>query len=569
MHDLFADSVSITFGGTEMTVAGPARALNGLLAEVELLMPPTKELLESSSLWQYIEKVALPILRHYLCFRKASRDQRSQRDAHLATNSPKQGLGTMIDIDLIEDVLDLIENIFTELNNMNLWRDAQFLHLALISDLANTAEQLLKERSSYPAFLKLAFKGFTAEKRKRLKRGSEESRRGYDDNLEQAEVESTNTDSLTALDFKQVIHDFKERPHSSSLKQIVSGKSADDIEEDIEREKIGTDSLLSSLSTKHNRLIEAERQYLDLSVFMSADEASLDKAFENADISHSRVIHFREFVELFEALKESTLSLSRGTSESFQRKRLSGRAALCAERIVFFARRGTAKELKNGHLLRKVPPEANTLSKHGRFTTNKSLSQAQGLIQVAPGKINLTEMDAPMPTRCLSEQLGAFQVACRHNSGIVEVVNLRRFSMVKSMQQGGRAEKKALVKNGTSEWSLVADRLLKFITDNFLEARAAETVLQCFFVLQTHLWLARAGGKNETAQDFGDLDESMRSRYVLEQNELNTLGFTRLLAKILMTVGVNEGGSVPDTALQLFIELLNGGNVRVQQNLFW
>jgi len=129
-------------------------------------------------------------------------------------------------------------------------------------------------------------------------------------------------------------------------------------------------------------------------------------------VSDSRRINFGEFVELFEALKESTLSRSKANSTSIKRGRLSRRAALCAERIVFFARRGTTKDLEIGQNQRKTPPEASTLSKHGCFTTNKSLTQAQRLIQVAPGKANLMEIDAPMPTKSLSEQLGAFQVAC-------------------------------------------------------------------------------------------------------------------------------------------------------------
>jgi hypothetical protein len=588
VHNLYADSVSIIFGGTETTVAGPARALNGLLAEVGLLMPPTKELLESSSLWQYIEKVALPILRHFLCFRKATRDQRTHEDAHTATKNSQEKLGTTlsdknstaittgsrslvsIDVDLVEDVLDLVENIFTELKNMTLWRDAQFLHLALISDLANTTEQLLKDRSLYPAFLKVAFKEFTAEKRKRLRRGPKQNTQGQLDNFEDEEADSSKIESMTVLEFKQVIHDFKDLSHPSGFEDIASGKSSDDVEKHLEQQQgKGRVIFPSTWTTKQNRLIEIERKYPDLSALTSADEMSLDMALEFSDISDSRRIYFGEFVELFEALKESKLSRSKGNSTSIKRGRLSRRAALCAERIVFFARRGTTKDLEIGQNQRKTPPEASTLSKHGCFTTNKSLTQAQRLIQVAPGKANLMEIDAPMPTKSLSEQLGAFQVACRHNAGIVEVVNLRRFSMVKSMQQVGRLEKKAPVKEGKSEWTLVADRLLQFITDNFLEASAAETVLQCFFVLQTHLWLARAGGRNETVQEFGDLDESMRIQYVSEQDDLNTLGLTRLLAKVLMTIGVDEGGSVPDTAVQLFIELLNGGNLRVQQTLFW
>ena len=52
------------------------------------------------------------------------------------------------------------------------------------------------------------------------------------------------------------------------------------------------------------------------------------------------------------------------------------------------------------------------------------------------------------------------------------------------------------------------------------------------------------------------------------QDCLDYLGLTTLLAKILMAVHMGEEGSVADIAVQLFIELLVGGNLRVQETLF-
>jgi hypothetical protein len=273
-------------------------------------------------------------------------------------------------------------------------------------------------------------------------------------------------------------------------------------------------ALPPSVSRKklHN-LIMIGMQYPGLSLLISTDEDLLDKAFEVADVNFSQTIELGEFVEVFESLNEGASDHS-NRNRGLKRGRLSKRAALCAERILYFAQNGEkdwAIKVTPGNPSPPMPPRASTLTKHGRTVSRKNLTHAQRLLEIAPGEVNLMEQASPLPTGNLNEQFAAFQVACRHNYEIIEAVNSQRFSMVMSMHRGGCSEKnnKATEVNygPNSKWNEVSIRMLKYIEDNFLDASVAESVLRFFVVLQTHLILARAGGKKEnTIQDFRDLD---------------------------------------------------------------
>lgn len=631
-----------------VTVAGPARALNGLLSEVVLLMPPTKELLEAPFLWEYIEHVAIPILNHFERFRNAAgknqqvdekpaipekqirkswmmRGAKSKKTGTKSKSAPEEVQASVsADIELTEDVLDLVEDTFTELNALNLWRNAQLSHGKLISDLANAAQGILVERFNHPIHLEEAFKIFTLEKRKKLEQRLKHAKKHGGEELAQAEADMVNADVMTLLEFKDLMHDYRKITDSKEYKSIIAGENADTFhrrptnttwkampEEVAERVPVdlsqsrelvfgeaagkinGFDErdidapLGQKVEERHNQalpslarrrktqlLVKIGTQYPGLSALMSTDEDLLDKAFEVADVNFSQTIELVEFVEIFETLNEGASDQCNG-NEGLKRGRLSRRAALCAKRILYFARNGEygwATKVTPNDPSPPIPPRGSTLTKHGRTTSRKSLTHAQRLIEIAPGEVNLMEQASPLPTGDLSEQFAAFQVACRHNYGIIEAVNSQRFSMVTSMHLGGCVEKKgkAVDYGPNSKWDEVSVRMLKFIEDNFLDANEAESVLRCFFVLQTHLVFARTGGKKQdSVLDFRDLDEKARDLYVLAQDRLDYLGLTTLLAKILMEVRMGDEGSVADIAVQLFIELLVGGNPRVQQTLFW
>jgi len=231
--------------------AGPPRALNGLLSEVVLLMPPTKELLEAPFLWEYIEHVAIPILNHFERFRNAaSKDQvfdetpksKARKTSWMmrGANLTEKGMKSTwapedvrspvsADIELTEDVLDLIEDTFTELNLLNLWRNAKVLHGKLISDLPNAAEGILIERSNHPIYLEEAFKDFTSEKYKRLEQRLKNARKRGGEEQAQAETDMVNAGVMTLLEFKDLMHEFREISDSKEFKAGIGGKRADTI----------------------------------------------------------------------------------------------------------------------------------------------------------------------------------------------------------------------------------------------------------------------------------------------------------------------------------------------------
>jgi len=324
---------------------------------------------------------------------------------------------------------------------------------------------------------------------------------------------------------------------------------------------------LSLRSKRHlHQLIEIEGQNAGITSIASMTEALLDATFDEADVDNSHTIDLKEFAVLFEILCEGASDRLNG-SEDLKRRRLSRRAVLCAQRIIYYAHevRNRTSDLPEGVAPEPPPSSVSTFSRHSLLTRYERLTHAQRLLAIAPGGCDLTELATPLPTRYLSEQLAAFQVACRHNDGILEVVRLRRFHMISSMQGSEQSENDDDNSKSSLKWNSLLTRILKYTEDNFMNLSELETVLRCFFVLQTYLTFARAKGKNEAVQAFGDMDEVNRKDYVSIQDHLDALGLTTILANILMTV---EERSLRNAAVKLFTELLNGGNMCVQRHLF-
>jgi hypothetical protein len=321
-----------------------------------------------------------------------------------------------------------------------------------------------------------------------------------------------------------------------------------------------------SLRSKRNlhQLIEIKGQNAGITSIASMTEALLDATFDEADVDNSHTIDLKEFAVLFEILCEGASDRLNG-SEDLKRRRLSRRAVLCAQRIIYYAHddRNRTSDSPEGVTPEPPPSSVSTFSRHSLLTRYERLTHVQRLLTIAPGGCDLTELAMSLPTKYLSEQLAAFQVACRHNDGILEVVRHRRFHMISSMQGSKQAENDD--SNSSLKWNSLLIRILKYIEDNFMNFSEFETVLRCFFVLQTYLTFARAKGENEAVQDFGDMDEANRKDYVSIQDHLDALGLTTILANILMLI---EQCFLRNAAVKLFTELLNGGNMRVQHHLF-
>ena len=210
-------------------------------------MPPTKDLIDSPYLWQYIEYVALPVLRHHLHFRNSSRDLRAYESElsstkvsrrkmlsgvfgrERSTSMPNgEGPSTSATIELAEDVLDMLEDVFTHLSNMALFEEAQSSHGWLIKIITEVVENILNERLSYPTFFEAAFKEFTSEKRQVLARKLKEYEEVGGAAFEAAEAEMKNVDVLTLVEFKQLMHEIIDLSRHQDLEKELVEESADD-----------------------------------------------------------------------------------------------------------------------------------------------------------------------------------------------------------------------------------------------------------------------------------------------------------------------------------------------------
>ena len=67
--------------------------------------------------------------------------------------------------------------------------------------------------------------------------------------------------------------------------------------------------------------------------------------------------------------------------------------------------------------------------------------------------------------------------------------------------------------------------------------------------------------------DIFELAREEADGFLAKQSDLNNLGVTVLLATVLMSLS-GRSGPIQDAATALFIELLNGGNLAVQDTLF-
>jgi hypothetical protein len=65
-----------------------------------------------------------------------------------------------------------------------------------------------------------------------------------------------------------------------------------------------------------------------------------------------------------------------------------------------------------------------------------------------------------------------------------------------------------------------------------------------------------------------DLSEERRIAYHAKQTTLNSLGVTELLAVLISSLDSTADGDLPDVAIDLLIEMMNGGNETVARELY-
>jgi hypothetical protein len=135
-------------------------------------------------------------------------------------------------------------------------------------------------------------------------------------------------------------------------------------------------------------------------------------------------------------------------------------------------------------------------------------------------------------------------------------------------------------------WEDVTLRFVRYVTDHFWsEGYDSDTCTLIFETWNAHLIKARTWALDEDGRKLPIADMPKASSIKLcipyelndfelttfhwKQSELNRMGVTQLLAMVISSLGHDfSEGSLPDTAIELFNELLNGGNEHVQNTLY-
>ena len=186
----------------------------------------------------------------------------------------------------------------------------------------------------------------------------------------------------------------------------------------------------------------------------------------------------------------------------------------------------------------------------------------------------------------LNAQHSAEEAAARTLQGAFLRLQARiKRSMMKAVLLGHGGGQRSNPMSGAVElsWEDITGRLIRYVRDHFWEAGCAgETCVLVFEIWMTHLLKERtvfeaadgstAGGPTtDTLRRYDpfDLSAEKRGGYTANQKGLDKLGVTALLAEVVTSRSFDVGrGRLPDDALELLIELLNGGNTAVQATLY-
>jgi uncharacterized membrane protein YgcG len=134
-------------------------------------------------------------------------------------------------------------------------------------------------------------------------------------------------------------------------------------------------------------------------------------------------------------------------------------------------------------------------------------------------------------------------------------------------------------------WEDVTERFVRYVNEHFTEPVNGEHANTCELIFETwiaHLMKARTwaldaeGNKTEISKSVSlklcipyDLEPPELAVLVKKQNALNRMGVTKLLARVVSSLdSEGEAGGLPDVAVEVFTEILNGGNSEVQQSLY-
>jgi hypothetical protein len=527
------------------------RNLLSLLAEQVNLLPMNAMQVMSESLWGFLGGAAALTLEAF---------------------ASMQRVMSADELVLCEELFDVLERVLEMLQRLGLLDDAlsDERKAVVVSNINDDVSIVLEGRELTPDFLRQAFMDALISSGQKL--GLDRDR------------------------FKRLVIELEERNQRQTKSRSFGGLSGSFTEGQATSPVVDTGPVRSSsVSVKiapspSERLKKASKMLAK----KRRREAQLEDAFELADSDGNGVVDLYEFVVLYMKVTKGDVSQVTGlTNEGHE---LSMRTVECGERIVAMAK-GTAQQLHPRTFTRtdKFQPREK------KTTKKKSLNGVESS-KIIPAAVP-TSLDEPA-LFTLQERLATFKTTVSVNPRILGALQRRRFSMVSVLEEGtpapppkvGRAltYKSAATKEQVENplcsavaiaWGDVTKRFVSYCTEHFYdEGGAGRATVQ--LILETwmaHLVKARTLALEEDgttpAESIAkasvlrqvtphELSDDRYAAYRAKQVALNSFGVTELLAKIISSLDDISPGGLPDIALDVFIELLNGGCMEAADSLY-
>ena len=329
-------------------------------------------------------------------------------------------------------------------------------------------------------------------------------------------------------------------------------------------------------------------------------DQSYAMAFAAADVDGGGIVDIYEFEALFAQLNTTTLP---SDMKSMKVKDSAGhklhiRTVEECEAMVAVTRVSSAALGENVH--------HRGFTRQDRYGQRKISASAKESAKLFRRKVTegmgQEKRQVLRPEATPSEHLEAFKRTVASNERIKMALQYFRFELVAVLERGVPAPPKrgtALkLPDGSDnvlssavevKWPQVVERLVRYASEHYYaglgQANFGDGVSTCSLILDTlHVHLIKA--RTQALDDDGnvvklsrkasalrqvkphDLEEDEFEAYRGKQEELNRLGVTTLAAKLVASVDDLASGGLPDNAIELLIELLNGGNREVQDTLY-
>ena len=167
---------------------------------------------------------------------------------------------------------------------------------------------------------------------------------------------------------------------------------------------------------------------------------------------------------------------------------------------------------------------------------------------------------------------GFFQEALKVNPKLCQKLQARAFELVKLLERAeettGPAGAAARVVGADGigacsiTWEMLVDRMVRYATDHNYDFNE-DDVLRIIRIFKSHLVRARAN-EDGSENDLDAMSSKEREEYAAKQASFIRLGVGQVALTAIATHAPNVEGNLADQAVDLLLEMLNGGNLLVQ-----